>query len=512
MKSEFRYNNPVIRGFCPDPSICRANDKYYLVSSSFQYFPGIPVFESCDLINWKLVSHVLTRRSQLPLEGADSNSGIYAPTIRFYKGRFYLVTTNQNGCGNFLVWTDDIYGEWSEVVPIDRDGIDPSLYFEEDHVYFMSNHEEADGTNSIMQCEIDPYSGEILTKARCIWKGCGGRYLEAPHLYKKDGWYYLIAAEGGTEYGHMVVAARAREIYGPYEVPAPDSEYANPILTNRNLGGYPLQGAGHADLVQDVKGNWWMVLLAFRQKSRYCLHHYLGRDVCLVPVTFTSDNWLKAGENKTVRLEMTVADSEILNKQSFVNKQTFENTQPGREWVYLRNPITENYQFCFPHRMRIRGSEITLDDKKASPAFMGIRQQEMNGKVKVKLCLTAGEAGITLYMDQDHHYDLALVCNDRKVRIIKRRTIGDMQYIQQEQILPKETAQIWLEAEMTVEEYRFRAYIGDKSISYDMGSALTQYLSSETNGGFTGVMIGLYAVDTKDTFAEFSQFEYEMIR
>lgn len=512
MKSEFRYSNPVIRGFCPDPSICRANDKYYLVCSSFQYFPGIPVFESRDLINWKLIGHVLTRKSQLPLKGADSSSGIYAPTIRFYKGRFYLVTTNQNGCGNFLVWTDDIYGEWSEVIPIQRDGIDPSLYFEDDHVYFMSNHEETDGTNSIMQCEINPYTGEILTEARCIWKGCGGRYLEAPHLYKKDGWYYLIAAEGGTEYGHMVVAARSRELYGPYEVPAPDSEYANPVLTNRNLGGYPLQGAGHADLVQDGKGNWWMVLLAFRQKGRYCLHHHLGREVCLVPVEFSEDHWIKAGENKTARLEMKVADAGILRKQIFVNRQTFENTQPGREWVYLRNPAEENYQFCLPDWMKLKGTEITLDDKDASPAFLGIRQQEMNGKVKVKLLLTAGEAGMTFYMDQNHHYDLALVRSGQAACLIKRRTIGDMQYIQQEQILPQETAEIWLEAEMTADEYRLKAYTADGSLSYDFGSAWTQYLSSETNCGFTGVMIGLYAVETKDTFAEFSKFEYEMFR
>lgn len=512
MKSEFRYSNPVIRGFCPDPSICRAKDKYYLVCSSFQYFPGIPVFESCDLFNWKLIGHVLTRKSQLPLKGADSSSGIYAPTIRFYKGRFYLVTTNQNGCGNFLVWTDDIYGEWSEVIPIQRDGIDPSLYFEDDHVYFMSNHEETDGTNSIMQCEINPYTGEILTEARCIWKGCGGRYLEAPHLYKKDGWYYLIAAEGGTEYGHMVVAARSRELYGPYEVPAPDSEYANPVLTNRNLGGYPLQGAGHADLVQDGKGNWWMVLLAFRQKGRYCLHHHLGREVCLVPVEFTEDHWIKAGENKTARLEMKVEDAGILRKQTFVNRQTFENTQPGREWVYLRNPAEENYQFCLPDWMKLKGTEITLDDKEASPAFLGIRQQEMNGKVKVKLLLTAGEAGMTFYMDQNHHYDLALVRSGQAACLIKRRTIGDMQYIQQEQILPQETAEIWLEAEMTADEYRLKAYTADGSLSYDFGSAWTQYLSSETNCGFTGVMIGLYAVETKDTFAEFSKFEYEMFR
>ncbi len=513
------YKNPVIRGFAPDPSICRQGSTYYLVCSSFQYFPGIPIFESKDLINWKLIGHALTRKEQLPLAGADSSGGIYAPTIRCHNGRFYIVTTNVNGCGNFLIWTDNIYGEWSDVIPVNRDGIDPSLYFEEDKTYFMSNHGDPDGMTSIMQCEIDPATGEILTEARCIWRGCGGRYLEGPHLYKIGNYYYLLAAEGGTEYGHMEVVARSLNPYGPFETPQKASPYANPVLTNRNLGGYPLQGTGHADLIQDTDGGWWMVLLAFRQIGQYITHHHIGRETCLVPVHFTPDGWITAGENKTVRLEMKAPASAQKIVQEPTQPLTFFNTLPGREWVWLRNPEKENYKLWAQpctKALHLKGTAVTLDDPVHSPTFLGIRQQELTGHMQVTLSSSMGEAGITVYMDQAHHYELALLHTDKGCCLIKRRTIGDMQYIQQEIILPKETARLTLKLSMEPEEYTFsaEAYFSETAAEtiYDLKAAKTRYLSSETAGGFTGVMLGLYAVNTGDSFAKFSDFIYTPIQ
>ena len=551
MNLEQTYKNPVIRGFCPDPSICRFDDRYYLVCSSFQYFPGIPIYESNDLINWTLIGHALTRQEQLPLHGADSSGGIYAPTIRCHNGRFYIVTTNVNGCGNFLIWTDDIYGEWSDIIPIDRDGIDPSLYFEDEHVYFMSNHNDSDGRASIMQCEICPQTGTILSEARCIWRGCGGRYLEGPHLYKRKDYYYLLAAEGGTEYGHMEVIARSRHPYGPFEVPPADSPDANPILTNRNLGGYPLQGTGHGDLIQDKFGNWWMVLLAFRQIGQYLTFHHLGRETCLVPVTFTEDGWLKAGVDKTVRLDMTfpavfaknsllkdgfdqpsslstsVSSSNEIIEQRFIQQYDFHSDAVGKEWIWLRNPDLSNYQF-HGNVLSLKGTSVTLDNSAISPSFLGIRQQEFDGHIHVKLSSSKGEAGITLYMNQEHHYDFALLHTQERCCLIKRRTIGDMQYIQQEVSLPIHTENVLLDISMNAETYTFHAEVHSNSdhsdysngtvwndsdckpIQFDFGTACTKYLSSETAGGFTGVMIGLYAMDTEESFAEFSNFTYSL--
>lgn len=193
-----KYQNPIVRGFYPDPSVCAANGKYYLVCSSFQYFPGVPLFESDDLVNWTQIGHVLTRKSQVMLDKIASSGGVFAPTIRFNNGRFYMVTTNDSTHKNFYVYTDNIYGEWSEPIEVDQDGIDPSLYFEDDCVYFMSNGTDDEGKGGVVQCEINIATGKKLSPSKCIWQGTGGRFLESPHLYKINGTYYLMAAEGGT--------------------------------------------------------------------------------------------------------------------------------------------------------------------------------------------------------------------------------------------------------------------------------------------------------------------------
>lgn len=501
MKEFYTYQNPVIRGFAPDPSICKAGDTYFLVCSSFQYFPGLPIFESKDLINWKRIGHALTRASQLPLASAESAGGLYAPTIRYHKGRFYIVCTNCSGGGNFLVWTDDIYGKWSEPVIINRDGIDPSLFFEDDKVYFMSNHNDEDGMASIMQCQIDPLTGASLTEARAIWRGTGGRYLEGPHLYHIKDYYYLMAAEGGTEYGHMEVIARSRAPYGPFETPDSSHLAANPIVTNRNLGGYQLQGTGHGDLICDEKGHYWMVLLAFRQLDRYLPFHHLGREVCLIPVNFTKDGWLLCGDRGTVRLDMTVDSNRPLPKQHFVNKYSFENTSLGLDWVFLRNPFDQNYHMDSTS-LTLYGTKATLDEKHISPTFVGLRQQELSGHVTVNLASSSQEAGITLYYDSDHHYDLAVTEISGTKHIIKRRTAGDMQFIQEDISLPAATSSITLNIDMAALAYTFKAITSSQS--FDLGTADTRPLSSECACGFTGVMIGLYAVDGEATFSEFS--------
>ncbi len=253
------YQNPVIPGFYPDPSVCRVGEDYYLVTSTFQYFPGVPVFHSRDLVHWRQIGHCLTRASQLPLENASSYGGIYAPTIRYHDGVFYMITTNVNAGKHFIVSTSDPAGEWSEPVWIDQAGIDPSLLFDGDRVYFSWTMRGA-----IYQAELDIGTGKLLTEPRLIWRGTGGRYPEAPHLYKIDGTYYLMVAEGGTENGHMETLARSSSPWGPFE-PCPH----NPILTHRNRGAHSIQGTGHADVVQAHDGSWWAVFLAFRQVGPY---------------------------------------------------------------------------------------------------------------------------------------------------------------------------------------------------------------------------------------------------
>ncbi len=223
------YKNPVLKGFYPDPSVCFANGKYYLVTSTFQYFPGVALFESDNLVNWKQIGYVLTRPEQVMLDKIPASGGVFAPTIRYNNGRFYMVTTNDTTHRNFYVYTDDIYGEWSDPIEVDQGGIDPSLYFEDGRTFFISNGQDDYGEGGVVQCEIDIATGKKLSHSKSIWKGSGGRYLESPHVYKINGRYYLMAAEGGTEYGHMVTYAVSDDIWGEYV-----TGDNNPILTNRN--------------------------------------------------------------------------------------------------------------------------------------------------------------------------------------------------------------------------------------------------------------------------------------
>lgn len=495
-----QYNNPVIKGFYPDPSVCKVEDTYYLICSSFQYFPGVPIFESKDLINWKQIGHCLTRESQVQLGHVDSSGGVFAPTIRYNNGRFYMTTTNATTQQNFYIWTDDIYGEWSEPIYVDQGGIDPDLYFEDDRVFFMSNGTDDNGIGGVVQCEIDIATGSKLSPSRSIWQGTGGRYLESPHMYKIDDRYYLMAAEGGTEYGHMVIYARSHDVSGPFE-----SYPHNPVLTNRNLGGYEVQAVGHGDLVQDNDGNWWMLHLGFRQIGKWLPFHHLGREVFLTPVTFDEDGWFTAGHNGTTlasfetdRIADTVTQQEKKN-------YTFENTDWKLDWCYLRHPATENY-LLDNDKVQLKGTKVTLDVPK-SPTFIGIRQRDFNAEILCDVQLTSGEGGITLYMDENHHYDLAVRKDEKGYKVIERLNIGDIKSIEKEIDLGSNN-QATLLIRASNERYNFYLHADGKEIL--LGSAQTRYLSSEVAGGFTGVLIGLYA-QGEGAAAEFTKFKCEYL-
>ena len=492
-----QYRDPVIPGFFPDPSCCRVGDTYYLVASSFQFFPGVPLFESHDLVNWTQIGHVLTRESQLPLMQVDSTGGIYAPTIRYRDGRFYMVTTNVTHGGNFYVWTDDIHGEWSDPIYVEQDGIDPSLYFEDDKVYFMSNGTDDAGEHGIVQCEIDIETGKKLTPARCIWKGAGGRFLESPHLYKIGGYYYLMASEGGTEYGHMVVYARGTNVYGPFE-----SYAGNPVLTNRNLGGYLLQGCGHADLVDDPAGNWWMVHLGFRQLNEWVMHHITGREVYLTPVTFGQDGWFTAGDDGTARLYVETDRIPDTVTQRPPETMTFANTRPGVEWCWMKAPQRDRYDLS-EKAYRLRSCGNSLDSPVEAPTFLGIRQQEMMFRLSVTLDVAAEEAGVTCYMTPEQHYELAVRRTEDGIEVFKRRTIGDLSVESDHVALPAGPVELSIEGSHFT--YTFSVKAGGEI--HWLGSALTKYLSTEVAGNFTGVMLGLYAQGAaSESFATFTAF------
>lgn len=483
------YNNPVLKGFYPDPSVCFAEGKYYMVCSSFQYFPGVPLFQSEDLVNWTQIGYVLTRKNQVMLEKINSSGGVFAPTIRYNNGRFYMVTTNDTTHQNFYVYTDDIHGEWSDPIFVDQGGIDPSLLFEDDHTYFMSNGTDDEGKSGVIQCEINIETGERLSPRRCLWQGSGGRYLESPHMYKINGGYYLMAAEGGTEYGHMITYARSNSVWGPFE------GYAkNPVLTNRNKAPFIIQGIGHGDLICDENGNWHILCLGFRQIGIWQPYHHLGREVFLTPVKFDENGWFTAGNDGTTDLTY---DSPYGTEQCEKKLYTFDNTDWNIEWCYMRHPSNENYELS-ENKAVLHGTDITLD-MVDSPTFIGMRQRDFIMELSCKVNVLSGEGGITMYMTENEHYEVAIRKTDSGFEGVLKLNIGGIKHIQT--VIPLDSG----EAELIVrsDNYNYNFFIKENGRETHLGCGGTKYLSSEVCEGFTGVINALYAVNGTAEFTEF---------
>jgi len=506
------YKNPIIAGFHPDPSICRVGEDYYLATSSFEYFPGVPIYHSRDLVNWRQIGHCLTRRSQLDIiEGYPNCLGIYAPTLRYNKGNFYMVTTNQalgrERSGNFFVTAKEPKGPWSEPVFVDAPGIDPDLFFDDDgKVYYTG----ADG--GIFQFEIDIKTGKRLSAIKRLWSGMGYRDPEAPHVYKIGGKYYLIIAEGGTSYGHMISIARGNNPCGPHE-----SCPYNPILTHRSTNS-PIQAVGHGDMIEAHDGSWWMVCLGIRPVS-YPDRHHLGRETFLTSVEWTKDGWPIV---KPLELEVK---AKCLPLRSFDKKgqpdDVFGGDVLGSEWSYIRNPIESNFILGKKKgALTLIGTEQNLNGL-GSPTFVGRRLQYFDSETNVRLdfepLIDGEEAGITTFLggahvgepERGYHYEIAVTRIKGKKCIIFRRWIGTLYKV--EKCVPVEKGMVTLYLTTNPREFIFGYRADNAKKTTELGRGEAHLLSTEAGGTFTGLMIGLYATGNGkkcETEAHFDSFNY----
>ena len=421
-----KYTNPIIPGFNPDPSICRVGEDFYLVTSTFEFFPGVPIYHSKNLVNWELINYCLTEDSQLPLEDAVVSKGIYAPTIRYQDGVFFMTTTNVSTGGHFIVHTKDVYGKWSEPAYVDQGGIDPSLFWDDDGTcYFVSNGLDENDKVSIYLCQVNPFTGEKYTETKLISYGCGGRYPEAPHIYKRNGYYYLMLAEGGTEYGHMETMQRSKNIYGPFE-PCPH----NPILTHRDTPG-PIQATGHADIIEDQNGNWWLVCLAIRPIGDTHLHH-IGRESFLAPMYWNEAGWPVVGNNGEIAFEMEgPLPGPVPTPVSLDFCDNFDKDKLDLRWSFVRNPRRENY-ILGKGQLTLKGGKDNLSTEGGHPTMIAARQQafdmelvtELNGEVKVGQC-----SGISAFYNSFYHYDILITKNEEGHKICLRKRVSDIDVV-----------------------------------------------------------------------------------
>ncbi|MCL2034698.1 MAG: glycoside hydrolase family 43 protein [Oscillospiraceae bacterium] len=493
------FQNPIIPGFHPDPSICRVGEDYFLAASSFEFFPGVPIFHSRDLQNWEQIGHALTRKSQLNLNGCQASGGIFAPTLRYNNGRFFMITTNVTHGGNFYVYTDDIYGEWSDPVWVNQEGIDPSLFFDSNGaVYYTSTHTDEKGKPCIASCIIDIDTGKMLSEIKPIWHGTGGKWPEGPHLYHINNFYYLMNAEGGTEYGHMETIARSKTPWGPFE-PCPH----NPILTHRDYGmqDTAFHGLGHADLVDAANGKWYMVFHAIRP-SQFMLHH-IGRETMIAEVTW-SEGWPLVGG-----IDEPVIYGDLDPWKPFIHVNFDCNSLPI-QFSFLRNPYEKNYSLLAkPGYLMLKGTNDTLDDL-SSPTFVGVRQQHFDVQLDVTIDFwpekDGQEAGVTVFHTNEHHYEIVLTLRDGERIVFLRRRAADMQIESNPLALPGETPVILrIEANRLI--YTFFAGTEKEKLK-KIGAGSSQLLSTEcTNCTFTGCFLSLYA--QKGAKAFFRDFSYK---
>jgi xylan 1,4-beta-xylosidase len=493
------FRNPVIEGFHPDPSVCRVGDDYFLVSSSFEYFPGVPIFHSRDLVHWRQIGNVLDRPAQLDLPPAvPPSGGIYAPTIRYHGGRFWMITTNVSGRGNFIVTAERAEGPWSDPVWLDLPGIDPDLAWDDEGTCWCT-------VSGVQQARIDPARGVVLEGPWPIWSGTGLQYPEAPHLYRRCDWWYLLIAEGGTHVGHSVSVARAKSPRGPFE-PAP----ANPILSHRSTDR-PIQSTGHADLVAARDGTWWMVLLGTRPRGRVPGFHTLGRETFLLPVDWI-DDWPVVG----AVLERDRAPGFWHPTPAPPQRDHFDATRLSPEWVSPRARPEKAWSLTDrPSWLTLHATGATLDRPGAT--LFGRRQRHPDARAAVRLDPGTGRGGLTVRMDEAHHYDIEV--GGGRARVIAR--IGPLVQCLASCPVPAGPLELivdfrtheLLPPSITSRDAMDGAPLGVEAsgpdtiaLSIDAGQPTVlaeldgRYLSTEVATGFTGRIIGLYAIEGSVAF------------
>lgn len=535
------FTNPILAGFYPDPSICRVGEDYFLVVSSFAYFPGIPVFHSKDMVHWNRIGAVLDRPGQFDATGLGVSRGVFAPSIRHHKGRFYVTCTLVDKGGNFIATAEKAEGPWSDLVWIPQiNGIDPSPFFDDDgKAYVVYNSIPPDdkplydGHRTIRMYELNLSTLKVVGEELLLVNGGVDItkkpiWIEAPHIFKKDGYYYLMCAEGGTADQHSEVVFRSRDVRGPY---APFS--GNPILTQRHLDPkrpFPVTAAGHADFVETPSGEWWAVFLACRPYQVVTAwgeeFYNTGRETFLAPVQWV-DGWPVINpDSKEVQYRYPVpmkpsgGEAEIPLSGNFTYRDEFTTGKLKPNWIFLRTPLEEWYSLSEQQgSLAIRLRPETAAGN-GNPSFVGHRQQHLRGAVSVALDVTPvadhEKAGLLVFQNEKHFYFLCKSLDGGSPVVqLYRSPGGEIDNNQMTLIASRnlsiENGQLSLKVEARGAMYAFS--FGERSGEWNLlkDSVDARFLSTRVAGGFVGCVIALYGTSDgkpSSTTAYFDWFEY----
>ncbi|KAF0152358.1 MAG: Alpha-N-arabinofuranosidase [Ignavibacteria bacterium] len=516
-QSEKVFRNPILSGFYPDPSICKVGDDYYLINSTFGYFPGIPVFHSKDLVNWNLLGHVLDRPEQLNLEGVGLTRGLFAPAIEHSNGKFFVVCTLIDGGGNFVVTADKPEGPWSNLVWLPEvNGIDPSLFFDDDgKTYLLFNSDAPDnkplynGHRTIRIREFDPINLKVSNEEKIIVNGGVDLskkpvWIEGPHIYKVDGKYFLTAAEGGTAEDHSQVIFRSDNVFGPF-IPYEK----NPILTQRHLKPdrkNPVTCTGHADFVQNEKGDWWTVFLACRPHEPFIENNYnTGRETFLAPITWV-DGWpvINYGFEEVQHyypLPTNVkGKAKIPFSGDFTIKENFDASVLPNYFMFIKTP-TENWYNLSSRKgfLEIKLRPETVSGKR-NPSFIARRQQHSYCSFSTVMEFDAAseneKAGIIAFQMEEYFYYFckSKIAGKDVLQLYKSnkdQMVYNMELLYQIEI--DESKNLYLKIDASGNEYSFYYAFDKNDWKLFQNKVDASYLSPRNVYGFVGTVFGMYA-------------------
>ena len=508
-----QYSNPILAGFYPDPSVTRVGSDYYLVTSSFAYFPGVPIFRSHDLVSWTQIGSVLDRRSQLNLDSAGISRGIFAPVIRYHEGRYYMITTLVDHGGNFFVTATNPAGPWSDPVWLPSvDGIDPSFFFDDNGKAYVINNgppietPRYSGHRAIWIQEFDVASQKMVGPRTMIVNGGvdlskAPIWIEAPHIFRRENLYYLICAEGGTADQHSEVVFRSASPLGPW---VPHS--GNPILTQRHLAadrGFPVTSTGHADFVETPAGEWWAVFLGTRPYGNDTYN--IGRETFLLPVTWR-DGWpvILAG-TATVpyvaqrpALPREPASSPAMSG-NFTWRDEFDSSHLGMTWQTIRGPGDGFVDLASaPGALTLRTTSVGFDPA-GQPSFVGRRQQHLAATATTSMTWTpprdGDEAGMIAFQNERFYYFLALTRAGGQTRVIvERRAGGPAVVVASAPVHLGTGTPLLLRITARGAQYDFAYATEPGQWQPLLTGADGTILSTKVAGGFVGTMLGLYTV------------------
>lgn len=503
------YRNPIISGFAPDPSVCKVGEWVYLVNSSFSWFPGVPIYRSKDLVHWESLGHVIDRPEQVSFEGLQVSEGIFAPTIDYHDGVFYMVTTAVNAGGNFFVTARDPAGPWSNPVWLPEvDGIDPSFFFDDNGKAWLVNNgpppgdQKYPGHRAIWIQEFDAATQKLVGDRHVLIDGGVNIeekpvWIEGPHIFKHNNWYYLSCAEGGTAEDHRQVVFRSRDVLGPWE--AWDH---NPILTQRDLDPsrpQPVTSVGHADLIKMGDDDWWVVFLGCRP-YKDGLYYNTGRETFLLPVEWV-DGWplvLPSGQPvPTVVAAPSLIDDSVLAKQepntgNFTHREDFRSPTLSHGWSFLRTK--GDWWRLEDGSLLIEARSIALDSL-GQPSFIARRIQHANFTADVGLQIpeAGSSAGLAVFQKETHHFYTGVRRAGDQVEVFLEMASNDAPQVIAQTFIPSPPDGISLRIEGKGETYAFLFSTDGEAWNSLHENADGTILSTRAAGGFVGAHIGMHA-------------------